>query len=211
MVELIHETDDAMAAETELLLKRSRAITVHGHDKLGRAVVRIVGKYFPARALSGRAEEALRGYVRRCVLPEIGESEFVVVYVHSLVDRGDNFPGVAAIRSAYESLPADAKERLRAVYFVHPGIQTRLFFATLGRFLFSSGLYEKLRYMSRLEYLWEHVSKGEMEVPECARRHDEELERRPLMDYGIEANDRRCMFDAASMDTSSSLHSLRCI
>jgi hypothetical protein len=65
--------------------------------------------------------------------------------------------------------------------------------------------------MSRLEYLWEHVSKGEMEVPECARRHDEELERRPLMDYGIEATDRRCMFDAASMDTSASLHSLRCI
>uniref|UniRef100_A0A0E0K3D8 CRAL-TRIO domain-containing protein n=1 Tax=Oryza punctata TaxID=4537 RepID=A0A0E0K3D8_ORYPU len=210
MVELIHETDDAMA-EAELLLERSRAITLHGRDKRGRAVVRIVGKYFPARALGGRAEEALRGYVRRRVLPEVGEREFVVVYVHSLVDRGDNFPGVAAIRAAHEALPSAAKERLRAVYFVHPGLQARLFFATLGRFLFSSGLYEKLRYMSRLEYLWEHVSKGEMQVPECARRHDEELERRPLMDYGIEATDRRCMFDAASMDTSASLHSLRCI
>lgn len=210
MVDLIHETDDAMA-EAELLLERSRAITLNGRDKRGRALVRIVGKYFPARALGGRAEAALRGYVRRRVLPEIGEREFVVVYVHSLVDRGDNFPGVAAIRAAYEALPAAAKERLRAVYFVHPGFQARLFFATLGRFLFSSGLYEKLRYMSRLEYLWEHVSKGEMEVPECARRHDEELERRPLMDYGIEATDRRCMFDAASMDTSASLHSLRCI
>jgi hypothetical protein len=274
MVDLIHETDDAMA-EAELLLERSRAITLNGRDKRGRALVRIVGKYFPgklssaslvrspqfrcfcrrksdpvsfvaaARALGGRAEAALRGYVRRRVLPEIGEREFVVVYVHSLVDRGDNFPGVAAIRAAYEALPAAAKERLRAVYFVHPGFQARLFFATLGRFLFSSPgmyiqritpcvlhydswvrrwclpwfpwnfgscrLYEKLRYMSRLEYLWEHVSKGEMEVPECARRHDEELERRPLMDYGIEATDRRCMFDAASMDTSASLHSLRCI
>uniref|UniRef100_A0A0E0GAY3 CRAL-TRIO domain-containing protein n=2 Tax=Oryza TaxID=4527 RepID=A0A0E0GAY3_ORYNI len=210
MVDLIHERDDAMA-EAELLLERSRAITLNGRDKRGRAVVRIVGKYFPARALGGRAEAELRGYVRRRVLPEIGEREFVVVYVHSLVDRGDNFPGVAAIRAAYEALPAAAKERLRAVYFVHPGFQARLFFATLGRFLFSSGLYEKLRYMSRLEYLWEHVSKGEMEVPECARQHDEELERRPLMDYGIEATDRRCMFDAASMDTSASLHSLRCI
>ncbi|KAG8071788.1 hypothetical protein GUJ93_ZPchr0006g45334 [Zizania palustris] len=200
-----------LTQETELLLERSRAITLHGRDKRGRAVVRIVGKYFPARALGGRADEALRGYVRGRVLPEIGEREFVVVYVHSLVDRGENFPGVGAIRAAYESLPAAAKERLRAVYFVHPGLQARLFFATFGRFLFSSGLYEKLRYMSRLEYLWEHVSKGEFEVPECARRHDDELERRPLMDYGIEATDRRCMFDAASMDTSTSLHSLRCI
>ncbi|KAL5212460.1 hypothetical protein ABZP36_023307 [Zizania latifolia] len=232
-----------LTQETELLLERSQAITLHGRDKRGRAVVRIVGKHFPARALGGRAEEALRGYVRGRVLPEIGEREFVVVYVHSLVDRGENFPGVGAIRAAYESLPAAAKERLRAVYFVHPGLQARLFFATFGRFLFSSGyvyatdrsqlraavqfewamvltgvwifgsrrLYEKLRYMSRLEYLWEHVSKGEFEVPECARRHDDELERRPLMDYGIEATDRRCMFDAASMDTSTSLHSLRCI
>jgi hypothetical protein len=36
-----------VAAEPELLLDRSRAITVQGADKRGRAVVRIVGKYFP--------------------------------------------------------------------------------------------------------------------------------------------------------------------
>ena len=92
-----------------------------------------------ARALGGRAEEALKAYLRKRVLPEVGEREFVVVYMHSLVDRGDNFPGLGAIRAAYESLPAVAKERLRAVYFVHPGLQARLFFATFGRFLFSSG------------------------------------------------------------------------
>ncbi|CAM0944682.1 unnamed protein product [Alopecurus aequalis] len=200
-----------VTTEPELLLERSRAITVQGADKRRRAVVRIVGKYFPARALGGRAEKALKVYLRERVLPEVGEREFVVVYMHSLVDRGDNFPGLGAIRAAYESLPAAAKERLRAVYFVHPGLQARFFFATFGRFLFSSGLYDKLRYMSRLEYLWAHVDKTQLEVPECARRHDEELERRPLMDYGIEAADGRCMFDAASMDTSASLRSLRCI
>ncbi|KAM0865656.1 hypothetical protein ACQ4PT_043126 [Festuca glaucescens] len=207
-----------VATEPELLLERSRAITVQGADKRGRAVVRIVGKYFPgdsrsrsARALGGRAEEALRAHLQNRIFPEVGEREFVVVYLHSLVDRSDNSPGLGAVRAAYESLPAVARERLRAVYFVHPGLQARLFFATVGRFLFSSGLYEKLRYMSRLEYLWAHVDKTELEVPGCARRHDDELERRPLMDYGIEAADRRCMFDAASMDTSASLHSLRCI
>ncbi|VAI59323.1 unnamed protein product [Triticum turgidum subsp. durum] len=199
-----------VTTEPELLLERSRAITVRGSDKEGRAVVRIVGEYFPARALGGRAEEALKAHLRKRVLPEVGEREFVVVYMHSLVDRGDNFPGLGAIRAAYECLPAAAKERLRAVYFVHPGIQARLFFATFGRFLFSSGLYEKLRYMSRLEYLWAHIDKGELEVPECARRHDDELERRPLMDYGIEAADRCSVFDAASMDTPASLRSLRC-
>ena len=98
---------------------------------------------FAARALGGRAEEALRSYLRERVLPEIGDREFVVVYMHSRVDRGRNFPGVGAIRGAYESLPAEAKERLRAVYFVHPALQSRLFFATFGRFLFSSGYESK--------------------------------------------------------------------
>ncbi|CAN6246635.1 unnamed protein product [Urochloa humidicola] len=193
------------------LLERSRAITVQGRDSKGRAVVRIVGNYFPARALGDRAEAALRAYLAERVLPAIGDRDFVVVYMHSRVDRGHNFPGVGAIRAAYESLPAAAKARLRALYFLHPALQSRLFFATFGRFLFSSGLYEKLRYMSRLEYLWAHMDKAQLEVPDCVRHHDDELERRPLMDYGIEATESRCMYDAASMDTSASLHSLRCV
>ncbi|KAG2652930.1 hypothetical protein PVAP13_1NG395200 [Panicum virgatum] len=197
------EKDAAAGGEAALLLERSRAITVQGRDRKGRDVVRVVGSYFPARALGGRAEEALRAYLRERVLPAIGDREFVVVYMHSRVDRGGNFPGVGAIRGAYESLPAAAKDRLRAVYFVHPALQSRLFLATFGRFLFSSGLYEKLRYMSRLEYMWVHMDKGQLE----------ELERRPLMDYGIEATESRCVYeyDAASMDTSASLHSLRCV
>ncbi|CAN6253846.1 unnamed protein product [Urochloa humidicola] len=193
------------------LLERSRAITLQGRDSKGRAVVRIVGNYFPARALGGRAEAALRAYLAERVLPAIGDRDFVVVYMHSRVHRGHNFPGVAAIRAAYESLPPATKDRLRALYFLHPALQSRLFFATFGRFLFSSGLYEKLRYMSRLEYLWAHMDKAQLEVPNCVRDHDDELERRPLMDYGIEATESRCMYDAASMDTSASLHSLRCV
>jgi hypothetical protein len=96
-----------------------------------------------ARALGARAEEMLKAYLRERVLPAIGDREFVVVYMHSRVDRSHNFPGVGAIRAAYESLPAETKERLRAVYFVHPGLQSRLFFATFGRFLFSSGYQQR--------------------------------------------------------------------
>ncbi|CAN6239639.1 unnamed protein product [Urochloa humidicola] len=201
---------DAMGDEPAmLLLERSRAITLQGRDSKGRAIVRIVGNYFPARALGRRAEAALRAYLADRVLPAIGDRDFVVVYMHSRVHRADNFPGVGAIRAAYESLP---KDRLRALYFVHPALQSRLFLATLGRFLFSSGLYEKkLKYMSRLEYLWAHMDKAQLQVPDCVRDHDDELERRPLMDYGIEATESRCMYDAASMDTSASLHSLRCV
>lgn len=38
---------DATGEPALLLLERSRAITLQGRDRKGRAVVRIVGNYFP--------------------------------------------------------------------------------------------------------------------------------------------------------------------
>ncbi|OAY76043.1 Ganglioside-induced differentiation-associated protein 2, partial [Ananas comosus] len=163
------------------------------------------------RELGGaRGEEALKGYLEKRVFPRLGERPFVVVYVHTRVQRWDNFPGVAALRSVYEAVPAAVRAALQAVYFLHPGLQARLFFATFGRFLFSAGLYGKLKYVSRLEFLWEHMRKREVEIPEFVHDHDEELERRPLMDYGLESDHHR-IYDAPVMDSAASMYSLRCI
>lgn len=83
-------------------------------------------------------------YLEERVFPELlgkkGKgAPFVVVYVHTYVQRTENFPGVSALRSIYESLAPAVRDNLEAVYFVHPGLQSRLFFATFGRFLFSAG------------------------------------------------------------------------
>lgn len=40
--------------------------------------------------------------------------------------------------------------------------------------------------MSRLQYLSEDIKKGEVEIPDFVKSHDEVLEHRPLTDYGIE-------------------------
>jgi hypothetical protein len=47
-------------------------------------------------------------------------------------------------------------------------------------------LYWKIKYVSRVEYLWEDIRKGQVEIPEIVAEHDEVLENRPLTDYGIE-------------------------
>lgn len=47
-------------------------------------------------------------------------------------------------------------------------------------------LYWKIKYVSRLQYLWDDIKKGEIEIPEFVRNHDDILENRPLTDYGIE-------------------------
>ncbi|KAG6477711.1 hypothetical protein ZIOFF_061141 [Zingiber officinale] len=189
------------------------AFKIGGRDKKGRCVLRIVGKFFPARELiADGGMELLRSFLERRVFPALGGAPFVVVYMHAHAQRAENYPGLSALRSVYEALPADVRDGIRAVYFVHPGLQARIFFATFGRFFFSAGLYGKLRYVNRLEFLWQHIRRREVEVPEFVQDHDDELEHRPLMDYGLVESDRHHRaFDAPAMDTAASMHSLRCI
>ncbi|KAL0316791.1 UNVERIFIED_CONTAM: hypothetical protein Sradi_5557300 [Sesamum radiatum] len=106
--------------------------------------------------------------------------------VGNTVQKEDNSPGITILRWIYEELPNDYKDRLQVVYFIHPGLRSRLVFATLGRFLLSGGLYWKIKYISRLQYLWQDIKKGEVEIPEFVKEHDDILEDRPLTDYGIE-------------------------
>ncbi|KAL6995933.1 hypothetical protein U1Q18_006068, partial [Sarracenia purpurea var. burkii] len=71
-------------------------------------------------------------------------------------------------------------------------------------------LYSKLKYVSRLGFLWEHVRRKEMEIPEFVYDHDEELEYRPMMDYGLESDHPR-LFSSPPANSPFSVYSMRCI
>lgn len=83
--------------------------------------------------------ERLRKYVCHKICSELPEGPFCIVYMHSTVQKEDNSPGMSILRWIYEDLPMEIKERLQLVYFVHPGIRSRLIFATLGRLFLSGG------------------------------------------------------------------------
>ncbi|CAI0461434.1 unnamed protein product [Linum tenue] len=191
------------------LLEKLEVVRISGRDKRGRKVLRIIGRYFPSRLVTA---EALKKYLEVKIFPKLSRKPFTVVYLHTGVQRSDNFPGISALRSVYDAIPANVKDNLQAVYFVHPGLQARLFLATFGRFLFSGGLYGKLKYISRLDYLWEHIRRHEVEIPEFVTDHDEDLEDRPMMDYGIESDHPRAHIGrTAIMDSPVSTYSMRCI
>ncbi|KAK9267044.1 hypothetical protein L1049_007402 [Liquidambar formosana] len=154
-----------------------------GSDKSGNRIFRIVGKYFPAPVVSG---ERLKRYIFHKIFSELPEGPFCIVYMHSTVQKEDNSPGLTILRWIYEELPSDHKDRLQILYFIHPGLRSRLVFATLGRFFLTGGLYWKIKYVSRLQYLWDDIKKGDVEIPEFVQSHDDVLEHRPLTDYGIE-------------------------
>ncbi|KAB2628299.1 hypothetical protein D8674_033094 [Pyrus ussuriensis x Pyrus communis] len=98
--------------------------------------------------------------------------------------------------------------------------QAKLFLATFGRLPFTGRLHKKLKYVQRLEFLWNQVRRNEVEVPEFVYDYDEELEYPPIMDYGLESDHPR-VYEAscfASSTTSStldwpavSMYSMRCI
>ncbi|XP_022747472.1 ganglioside-induced differentiation-associated protein 2 isoform X2 [Durio zibethinus] len=156
---------------------------LEGSDKSGNRIFRIVGKYFPAPVVSG---DRLKRYIFQKIHNELPEGPFCIVYMHSTVQKEDNSPGITILRWIYEELPSEIKDRLQVIYFIHPGLRSRLVFATLGRFFLSGGLYWKIKYVSRLQYLWDDIKKGEVEIPEFVQNHDKVLEHRPLTDYGIE-------------------------
>ncbi|KAF9620849.1 hypothetical protein IFM89_015090 [Coptis chinensis] len=197
---------DSLSEQVQLI-EKLEIFKIQGRDKRGRQILRVIGKFLPVRVLSS---EALMKYLEEKIFPSLGERPFSVVYVHTSVQRSENFPGISTLRSIYEAIPVSIKENLEAVYFVHPGLQARLFLATFGRFLFSGGLYGKLKFVNRLEFLWEHVRRNGIEIPEFVYDHDEELEYRPMMDYGLESDHPR-VYAAPAMDSPVSTYSMRCI
>ncbi|TXG51973.1 hypothetical protein EZV62_021142 [Acer yangbiense] len=98
------------------------------------------------------------------------------------------------------------RQVVRVIGKIFPGIyHTQSIFCLL--------LYRKLRYVTRLEFLWEHVRRKEIEIPEFVNDHDAELEYRPLMmttDYGLESDHPR-IFCAPADSSVSMYYSMRCI
>ncbi|XVF35888.1 hypothetical protein REPUB_Repub19eG0010100 [Reevesia pubescens] len=194
-------------SDQENVFEKLNVLKVKGRDKRGRKVLLIIGKHFPGRMVSS---EILKKYLEEKIYPKLGAKPFSIVYVHTDVQRSENFPGISALRSIYDAIPTNVKDNLEAVYFLHPGLQARLFLATFGRLFFDGGLYGKLKYVSRLMFLWEHVRRMEMEIPEFVYDHDEELDYRPMMDYGLESDHPRVYSAPPSVDLIS-MYSMRSI
>jgi len=194
-------------SDQEQLLQKLDVFKIQGRDKRGNKILRIIGRFFPGRIVS---TDVVNKYLEEKIFPELEKKKFSILYIHTDVQRSENFPGISALRSIYDAIPMKVRENLESVYFVHPGLQSRLFLATFGRFIFSGGLYEKLRYVNRVDFLWDHVKRNGIEIPDFVHDHDEDLEYRPMMDYGLESDLPR-VYGAPAVDSPAPMYSMRCI
>lgn len=155
--------------------------------------------------------EAVKKFLEDEIFPDLEGRPFSAVYVHTEVNRGENFPGISALKCICDAVPAGVRENLEAFYFLHPGIQSRLFLAAFGRILFP-GMYGKVKYVNRLEFLWDHVRRKGAEMPEFVHDFDEEMEWRPAtVDYGLESDHPGVIHGAPTFDSTVPTFSMRCI
>ena len=86
--------------------------------------------------------DVVKKYLQEKIYPKLlKKGVFSVLYIHTGVDRGQNFPGISALRSIFDDIPPSVQSNLETVYFLHPGLQSRLFLATFGRLFISSGYF----------------------------------------------------------------------
>ncbi|XP_016899965.1 uncharacterized protein LOC107990288 [Cucumis melo] len=189
------------------LLGKVEVFRLHGRDKAGRNVLLIVGKYFPARFVSS---QAVNVYLKDKIFPLLKDGPFTVVYIHTDVHWTENCPGISNLKAIYEAIPITIKNNIEAVYFLHPSLQTRVFFATVGRLMLDAELYNKVKYVKRVEFLWEHVRRKEMELPKFVYDHDEKLEFCPVMDSDLENDYLRVFSPSPSLNSGVSTYSMRC-
>ncbi|KMT06915.1 hypothetical protein BVRB_6g152520 [Beta vulgaris subsp. vulgaris] len=190
------------------LLHKLNVFRIHGRDKRGRKILTILAKFFPARIVS---VEVVKKYLEEKIYPKLlKKGIFSVLYIHTGVERGDNFPGISALRSILDHIPPSIQTNLESIYFLHPGFQSRLFLATVGRIFFSAGFYGKVKYLNRVDFLWEHIRRNGIEIPDFVFDHDEDLEYRPMMEFGLESDHPR-VYGAPSVDSPVATYSTRCI
>ncbi|KAL8160523.1 hypothetical protein V2J09_002060 [Rumex salicifolius] len=194
-------------ADQKSMIDKLQVFKIQGRDKRGRVILRIVGKYFPVRFVS---VDVVNKYLEEKIFPKLEKVPFSVLYINTEIQTPENSPGISVLRSIYDSIPVTVKNNLEAIYFVHPGLQARLFLATFGRLMFGGRFYGKVKFVSRVDYLWENIKRNEVDVPDFVYDHDEDLEYRPMMDYGLESDHPR-VYGAPSVDSCVTAYSMRSI
>ncbi|KAL6746027.1 Sec14p-like lipid-binding protein [Haematococcus lacustris] len=153
-------------------------------DKQGRQVVLVIAKLYPAKVL--QRDRVLRYFCRK--VHAVAEAPYSLVWLHSTATYWENCPSALWMWRTWDSLPAHYRTNLVAMHVLHCDLNLWTAAVCLGPWL-SGGLWRKVNWVSRVEFLWDVVDKAALlpRLPEFVCEHDGVLEEQPLADYGIVA------------------------
>eukprot|EP00911_Craspedida_sp_UC1_P000566 UC1_evm1s435 len=143
-----------------------RCLYLGGLDREGRRIVVWVGKRFDARNVD--LNKSLCHVIN--TLDSVVDREFVIVYFHAKTTSA-NQPSTSFLREAYRNLDNRYRKNMRQLYIVHSSLWTKImvwFFATFTL----SDIKKKIQHLKGLEFVYDHMSADQIEVPDFVSEHD---------------------------------------
>jgi O-acetyl-ADP-ribose deacetylase (regulator of RNase III) len=141
-------------------------ISQSGVDFLGRPVIVFTGRNFPATSVDmDKAVAYFVGY-----LDPIVNRDYVIVYFHTMT-TGDNLPEFSTLKALYNLVDNKYRRNLKAFYIVHPTFWSKVvtwFFTTFT----ASSIKDKVHSISGIEFLYDHISPDQLDVPAFVLEHD---------------------------------------
>ncbi|MEW5304424.1 MAG: hypothetical protein WDW38_011187 [Sanguina aurantia] len=152
-------------------------------DRTGRNLLIVVSRNYPAKML--RTDRVYR-YLRHKV-DSISAAPYSILWYHTTSSYWKNCPSMRWLWRTYESLPSQYRDNLCRVFMVHCDLSMWCAMMAVCPWL-TSDFWQKVEWVSRVEFLWDELDKKQTPVPSFVADHDRVLEDAPLLDYGLIAN-----------------------
>lgn len=162
-------------------LDRMGFLLVTGKTRQGMPVITVLAKCFENKAHV--ALERLHRYIlAKC--NKVVQVPYSLVWIHTKSRYWQNCPSLLWLWRTWEAMPENYHQNLSRVFVLHCDLTFWLCSALVVP-LWRFGLWKKIEWLSRAEFLWFDVDKRTLQLPPFVVEHDYELEEQPLKDYGV--------------------------
>lgn len=143
-----------------------KALYQTGVDQLGRTVMVVVGRNIPVTLID--MEKALLYFIH--IMDHITVKDYVMVYFHTLTGEHNHLDS-DFLKKLHHIVDAKFKKNLKAFYFVHPTLRSKMstwFFTTFS----VSGMKEKVHHVDKLQQLFTCILPEQIDIPPFVVEYD---------------------------------------
>jgi len=147
-------------------IARLSIIYESGRDTSGRPIVVIVGSRLPMQ----------RNYLDRVFLymiktmDKIVDHSYTVVYLHTKMEDKDT-PEFSWMKQVYNIMDYKYGDHLSNFYIVHPTFWLKMFETLMSTFV-TSNFFTKVKYISKLDELYDFIDPEQLVIPEEVYQYD---------------------------------------
>jgi len=147
-------------------IARLSIIYESGRDTSGRPIVVIVGSRLPMQ----------RNYLDRVFLymiktmDKIVDHSYTVVYLHTKMEDKES-PEFSWMKQVYNIMDYKYGDHLSSFYIVHPTFWLKMFETLVSTFV-TSNFFSKVKYISKLDELYDFIDPEQLVIPEEVYQYD---------------------------------------